>query len=134
LLQQNDGEEDIYQGMAPYSEQIEQLLSVENSIKASVVYPTCDGFDDLELSAEGECVEYAETALALIADPNIAVDGFFDEDMQDQLLDFQDSRNVPNQERGKLGSTTYNLMNKALEPRVSESPYSPPTGTLVNNR
>ena len=134
LQQQNDGEEDIYQGMAPYSEQIEQLLSVENSIKASVVYPTCDGFDDLELNAEGECVEYAETALALIADPNITVDGVFDEDMQDQLVDFQDSRNVSNQERGKLGSTTYNLLNKALEPRISESPYSPPTGTLVNNR
>jgi len=134
-MQQSDyEEEDIYGGDVPYSDQIEQLLSIENSVKASVVYPYCDGFDDIELSAEDECVEYAETALALISDPNITIDGVFDEETQDLLVDFQDSRNVVSSERGKLGKSTYELLNKALEPRISESPYSPPTGTLVNNR
>ena len=124
------------QGLAGTQKVLAKTVEIESQIVNSIVFTDCfDGKVELSNGDAGPCVSYIQEALALLnGDEYLATDGFYNEETQRLVAEFQEKHNVTTSKPGVADYDTVVLLSRAVMPKKHNSPYSPGSGMLVNNR
>lgn len=118
--------------MVTDQEVVIQASNIEQRSTFAILFPKCENKPVLGSSSNGDCVKRVQQTLALIARPDLVINGTYDSSTQKAVSDYQSSHNV--KATGKVDSQTWKLLEAAKSSPTYKSPFSPVSGSLDNKR
>lgn len=109
-----------------------QASDIEQRATFAILFPKCDDTPVLSTNSKGDCVKRVQQTLALIARPDLVINGKFDASTKKAVSDYQASHNLS--PTGKVDSKTWKLLEAAKNSPAYRSPFSPVNGSLDNKR